>query len=158
MCHRPVGPGEGEGECARVRRVSALTQIRLKNWQGMGRPRTKSGRASVWLGALGRFLCPCRPKRTAADEMGRPIEIALTRYTCKPVIALWSTIHAQPCVLKRKQENQCNAFATHVLERCHVLPSIAKTRTAIYEQDAAGPLFHIGCRCTVIFRVPVCYL
>ena len=32
----------------------------------------------VWVGALGRHFCPCRPKRTQADEMGRPFGVALT--------------------------------------------------------------------------------
>ena len=69
------GPETGVGDRARVRRVSARTQIRLKNGPGMGRPRTKNGRASVWVGALGRLFCLHRPKQTAADEMGALLEL-----------------------------------------------------------------------------------
>ena len=80
MCHRPAGPGTGVGDRARARRVSAPTQIMLKYGPGMGLLRTKNGRASVWVSALGRLFCPRRPKQTAADEMGRPIEVALISF------------------------------------------------------------------------------
>ena len=78
MCHQPAGPARKEGECACVRLVSVPTQIRLKNGPGMDREADESGRASVWVGALGWLFCPRRSKRTAADEMGRPIEVALS--------------------------------------------------------------------------------
>ena len=56
------------------------TQIRLKNGPGMGQQADESGRASVWVGALGRLFSPRRPKRTVADEMDRSIEVALSNF------------------------------------------------------------------------------
>ena len=74
-----------EDEHARIRLVSAPTQIMLKNEPGIDRQADESGRASVWIRVLGRLFCPHRPKRTAADEMGRPIEVALIVYTYKSI-------------------------------------------------------------------------
>ena len=46
-----------------------------KKWAGR---RTKSGRASVWVGALSRLFCSHRPKLTRTDEIGRRIGVALS--------------------------------------------------------------------------------
>lgn len=75
-CHRPADPGRGVGA-----RVSVLCPYERKSDSKMGREwvamRTLSEHVSVWVGALGRLLCPRRSKKTAADEMGRAIGVAL---------------------------------------------------------------------------------
>ena len=100
-----------------VRLVSAPTQIRLKNASGMGQQADESGRASVWVGALGRIFCPRRPKRTQADEMGRPIEVALTNSIYKEKL-----VSLPPCVSQFRPCPRKEALLSKILRPCQDSP------------------------------------
>lgn len=73
---------------AGVRAVSAPTQTRPKFGPEMGRGRTKNGRLSVCVGALGRDFCPFRPKRTRGQN-------ASARSSCPKVYCIGNII----CIL-----------------------------------------------------------
>ena len=81
MYHKRAGPGTGVGEQARVRRVSAPTQIRLKNGPGMGRPRTKNEPRPFGLARWAAFSVRADPNGWPRTKWVAPLELLIAPTT-----------------------------------------------------------------------------
>ena len=68
------GRGGRRGDALRVRADAFQAQFWVEN----GPARTPDGHDLSLERRLGHHFCPRRPKRTRADEMGRPIGVALS--------------------------------------------------------------------------------